>query len=75
MPTYEFQVLCYDDAICQSVRNGMRDGFTDVKKSKEMNADHSGVRICENIMEAEKIFDELMKKYPGQIKRITIIPK
>ena len=76
MPNYEFQVLCYDGgATCQNVMNGMKEDFTNVKKSKVLNADHSGVRICENIMDAEKIFNELMKKYKGSIKRVTIVPK
>lgn len=55
--------------------NGMSESFTNVGKRKLMNADHIGIKTCENIMDAEKISDELMKKYSGHIERITIVPR
>ncbi len=76
MSNYEFQILCNDGNVtCQNVMNGMKEDFTNVGKRKLLNADHIGVRICENIMNAEKISNELMKKYRGHIKRVTIVPK
>ena len=74
---YEFQILCLDeDKTCNFVMDGMKkEDFAKVKKKKLLNADHVGLKECESIVIAEKVGNELMQKFHGNIKRVTIVPQ
>ena len=75
MPSYEFQILCRNsDNTCEEIMKSMSLSFDKVKRKKLLNADHSGVKNCNNIANAEKIANELFQKHHGDIHRITIVP-
>ncbi len=77
MPEYEFQILCRDgDKVCDDVMKSMKkQDFDKVKRKELCNADHSGIKECDNISNAEQISNGLFQEHHGNIHRVTIVPR